>query len=97
MRNLPEMKKGTVVLLSVVAVILAIGTVIMLGSGAVRVRDVFAALKDLNPRLMGFMALPFIVVAILVGKAWFSKREERMWKAAMKKTREARQQEAEKK
>jgi hypothetical protein len=45
---------------------------------------------------MGLMALPFIFVAFLVGRVWFSKREERMWKDAIKKTRAARGQEAEK-
>lgn len=92
MKNLPELKKSTVVLLSVVATVSVIGILVLLVSGSMRIGDIFDALKGMNPRLMGFMAMPFIFVAILIGRAWFSKREERMWKEAMKKTRAAREQ-----
>jgi hypothetical protein len=81
-------------LLSVVATVSVVGTFIIIGSGAIRIGDIFGALKGINPRLMGLLALPFIVVFFLVGKYLLKKNEERKWKNALLKTRAAKQKEA---
>jgi uncharacterized membrane protein len=97
MLNLPEMKKGTTILIGVVAAVSVIGTLVILGSGSVGVGDILGALEDTSPRVMGFLALPFVIVVVVVAGYWLSKREERMWKNALMKTRAAREQEAAKK
>ena len=90
MKNQAEKKKNPIVLIGVVAAVSVLGTLMVIAGGSVRIGDIFSALKDTNPRLMGFMALPFIVVAAVIARYWFSKREERMWKEAIRKTRSAR-------
>ncbi len=93
MANLPELKKGTTILIGVVAAVAVMAAVITLGIGAIRLGDIFSVLENTNPRVMGFLALPFFIVAVVIGGYWLSKREERMWKGALKKTRAAREPE----
>ena len=84
--------KNRNILIGIVAVISVLGTLFLFGSGAVRVGDVFNSLEDANPRVIGFMALPFIVVIVVIGRLWYRKREERMWKQAIRKTQATRQE-----
>ena len=93
MVSLPELPRKKIILISVVATVSVIGTFLLLGSGSVRIGDIFNALSDINPRVMGLMALPFIVVFVLAARYLLKKREERMWKNALLKTRAARQEE----
>lgn len=97
MANLPELKRGTAILLGVVAAIVVIATLIVLSSGAIRISDILNVMADTSPRIAGFLALPFVIVGLVVAAYWFSKKEERMWKDAVKKTRAAREQGAMKK
>ena len=75
-----------------VAAVSVVGTIAIIASGAISIRDVFGALKGINPRIMGLLTLPFIVVFFLVGKYLLRKNEERKWKNALLKTRAARQE-----
>ena len=84
-------------MLGVVAAVSVVGTLIIIGSGGIRISDIFSALKGINPRIMGFLTLPFIVVLVVVGKYLLKKNEERKWKNALLKTRAAKQEQAAKK
>jgi len=83
--------KRTVIVLVVVATLVVISAVIFLSTGSVRIGDVFDTISHLNPRVVGFLALPFIAVAVVIGLYAYKKREERMWKNALLKPRATRQ------
>ncbi len=50
--------------------------------------DVMRSLSDMNPRVMSILALPIIAVLFGLGVYWRKKSEERMWKSAVRKTRQ---------
>lgn len=84
------MKKGMLMVLAAVALFMVIGVLVLLASGTVRIGDIFRVLSNAGPRIIGFIALPFIVVAVVIGWLYARKREERLWKHAMSQTRAAR-------
>jgi len=45
------------------------------------------SLSGLNPRVMSLLALPFVAVLFVLGIYLRRRREERMWKNAVKETR----------
>ena len=75
-----------------VATISVAGTFLILEFGSERLSDIFTALKHANPRLIGFLALPFVIVFVVGARFLLRKREERKWKKALLKTRAARQE-----
>lgn len=85
------MKKGMLMVLAAVAVIMVVGMLILLIIGSISIGDIFRVLSNLNSRVIALIALPFIIVAVGIGWLYARKREDRMWKQAVSRTRAARQ------
>ena len=75
------------VLLGVFVLIFVIGLAVIFVNASVGVDDVLRSLSDMNPRVMSILALPIIAALFGLWVYWRKKSEERMWKAAMAKTR----------
>jgi hypothetical protein len=78
-------------LIGVGVTIVAAGTVVMVVSDSISLRDVINSLSGLSPRVLSLTLLPFIVVLILGGNYLRKKNEERMWRNALLKTRAEKQ------
>lgn len=76
------------VLLGIFIVIFVAGVAVIFVNASVGVDDVFRSLSDMNPRVMSILALPIIAALFGLWMYWRKKSEERMWKAAMQRTRE---------
>jgi len=76
-----------VVVLGIFAAIFVAGLGVIISSEHISFNELVRSLSHLNPRVLSLIALPFIaglvVLVIHLGK----KREERMWKKAVLKTR----------
>lgn len=75
------------VLLGIFVVIFVVGVAVIFVNASVGVDDVFRSLSDMNPRVMSILALPIIAILFGLWMYWRKKSEERMWKAAMQRTR----------
>lgn len=68
--------------------IFLVGVAVIFVNASVGVDDVFRSLNDMSPRVMSILALPIIAALFGLWMYWRKKSEERMWKAAMQRTRE---------
>jgi hypothetical protein len=64
-----------------------IGLAVIFNNESVGFSDVFRSLNDMSPRVLSLLALPVIAVLFVLGVYYRRKREERMWKSALLKTR----------
>jgi len=78
-------------LLGVIIAILVAGLGVMISGESIRFSEGLGSLKGLGPRLMGFIALPFLAVLFVVGAYLRKKNEQRKWKNALLKTRARKQ------
>jgi len=79
------------VLLGVILVIFIAGLGVIFSNESVSFNEFMRALNDLNPRVLSLLALPFIAVIFVLGIYLRKRREDRMWKNAVKKTHSKRQ------
>jgi len=79
------------VLLGIFFVIFIVGLGLILHHQSVSFNELMRALGNLSPRVLGLLALPFIAVIFVLGIYLRKRREDRMWKNAVKKTRSKRQ------
>lgn len=75
------------VLLGIFVLIFVIGLFVIFVNASVGFDDVLRSLSDMNPRVMSILALPIIAALFGLWVYWRKKSEERLWKAAMRKTR----------
>ncbi len=76
------------VLAGIFVVIFVAGLAVIFHNASVGFTDVMRSMSDMNPRVMSILALPIIAVLFGLGVYWRKKSEERMWKSALRKTRE---------
>ncbi len=79
------------VLLGVIFVIFVAGLGVIFSNESVSFNELMRALSDLRPRVLSLLALPFIAVIFVLGIYLRKRREDRMWKNAVKKTQSKRQ------
>jgi hypothetical protein len=72
-------------------VIFVAGLIAILVNNSISFSEFMRSLSHMNPRVLGLMALPLIAAVFMVGVLLHKKREERMWKRALKDTRDKRQ------
>jgi Tfp pilus assembly protein PilN len=87
------MKKN--LLLGVVVAVLVVGMGVIISSESNRFGESLASLKGLSPRLMAFIALPFMAGLFVTVTYIRKKIEERKWKNALLKTRVRKQKQKE--
>ena len=75
------------VLLGIFVLIFVVGVAVIFVNASVGFDDVMRSLADMNPRVMSILALPVIAGLFGLWVYWRKKSEERLWKAAMQKTR----------
>jgi hypothetical protein len=68
-----------------------VGLVAILVNNSISFGDFMRGLGRMNPRVASLLILPFVAVAFVVGVRLHKKREDRLWKQAMKDTRKKRQ------
>ena len=83
------------VLLVIAVAIFIAAALILVVSDSIRIGDVLNSMGNLSPRVLGLALLPFMVAFVIVGIQLHKKKEERMWKEALKRTRAKKQQEEE--
>ena len=79
------------VLSGIFFVIFIAGVGVIFSNESVSFNEFMRALKDLNPRVLSLLALPFVVMIFVLGVYLRRRREDRMWKNAVKKTHAKRQ------
>jgi len=80
------------VLLGIFIAIFVAGVAVIFGNQSVSFTDAFGSLNELSPRVLSLLALPVIAILFVLGVFFHKKREERMWKSALMKTREKKAQ-----
>ena len=79
------------VLLGIFFVIFVAGLGVIFSNESVSFNELMRSLSGMNPRVMSLLALPFIAVLFVLGIYLRKKREDRMWKNALKDTHAKRQ------
>ena len=79
------------VVLGIFLVIFIAGLGVIFSNESVSFNEFMRSLSGLSPRVMSLLALPFIAVLFALGVYLRSRREDRMWKNALKKTQAKRQ------
>ena len=67
------------------------GLGVIFSNESVSFNDLMRSLSDLNPRVLSLLALPFIAMLFALGIYLRRRREDRMWKNALKQTHAKRQ------
>jgi len=78
-------------LLGIFFVIFIAGLAVIFSNESVSFTEALGSLSELNPRVLSLLALPVIAVLFVLGVYLKRKREERMWKSALLKTRNRKQ------
>ncbi len=79
------------VVLGIFFVIFVAGLGVIFSNESVSFNDLMRSLSDLNPRVLSLLALPFIAMLFVLGIYLRKRREDRMWKNALKQTHAKRQ------
>ena len=72
-------------------VIFVAGLIVIFINHSVSFSDIMRSVSHLNPRTLSLLALPLVAVVFVLGVQLHKKREDRMWKKALKDTREKKQ------
>jgi len=75
------------VVLGIFFVIFVAGLGVIFSNESVSFNELMRSLSGLNPRVLSLLALPFVAVLFALGIYLRKRREERMWKNAVKETR----------
>lgn len=78
------------VVLGIFFVIFVAGLAVILINNSVSFSDFMRSISRLNPRALSLLALPLVAVVFVLGVRLHKKSEERMWKKALKDTRDKR-------
>jgi TRAP-type C4-dicarboxylate transport system permease small subunit len=76
------------VLLGIFIVIFVAGLGVIISNEHIGFDELLRSLSDLNPRVLSLIALPFIAVLFVLGIYLRKRKEARMWKKAVLKTRD---------
>jgi len=79
------------VVLGVFFVIFVAGLGVIFSNESVSFNELMRSLSGLNPRVLSLLALPFVAVLFVLGIYLRRRREDRMWKNALKETNAKRQ------
>jgi preprotein translocase subunit SecG len=74
------------VVLGIFFVIFVAGLGVIFSNESVSFNELMRSLSGLNPRVLSLLALPFIAVLFMLGIYLRRRREDRMWKNAVKET-----------
>ena len=74
------------VVLGIFFVIFVAGLGVILSNESVSFNEFMRSLSGLSPRILSLLALPFIAVLFVLGFYLRKRREDRMWKNALKET-----------
>lgn len=85
------MKRNKILLLSFFAVVFLTGLAVIISNESIQFSEFLGSLKELNPRIMSLIALPFLAALFVLGAYLRKKNEERKWKQALLKTRAKKQ------
>jgi len=85
------MNKNKILLVVFFIVVFVAGVGVIISNASIGFSELFGSLSEMNPRLMGLMALPVIAILFLLGVYLRKKNVERKWKKALLKTRAGRQ------
>jgi hypothetical protein len=67
------------------------GLGVIISNESIGFSELLRSLKELDPRIMGFIALPFLAALFVLAAYLRKKNEERKWKQALLKTRAKKQ------
>ena len=81
------MKNNKILIVSIFAAIFVVCLVVIISRNSISPSEFFSALKELSPRVMSIIALPFIAVLFVLGVYLRKKNVERKWKKALLNTR----------
>ena len=79
------------VVLGVFFVIFVAGLGVIFSNESVSFNELMSSLSGLSPRVLSLLALPFVAVLFVLGIYLRRRREDRMWKNALKETNAKRQ------
>jgi hypothetical protein len=79
------------VLLGIFVVIFVAGLGVIFSNESVSLTEVLGSVSELSPRVLSLLALPVIAVLFVLAVYLRRKKEERMWKNALLKTRKNKQ------
>ena len=79
------------VVLGVFFVIFVAGLGVIFSNESVSFNELMRSLSGLSPRVLSLLALPFVAVLFVLGIYLRRRREDRMWKNALKETHAKRQ------
>jgi preprotein translocase subunit SecG len=79
------------VVLGVFFVIFVAGLGVIFSNESVSFNELMRSLSGLSPRVLSLLALPFVAVLFVLGIYLRRRREDRMWKNALKETNAKRQ------
>ena len=79
------------VVLGVFFVIFVAGLGVIFSNQSVSFNELMRSLSGLSPRVLSLLALPFVAVLFVLGIYLRRRREDRMWKNALKETHAKRQ------
>lgn len=90
MNDEKDTKDRTLMFGIAVAIVITV-MIALIASGSIKPSNIAKTLNGMNPRLLGLVVLPFLVVVFVVGNYLRKKKEERMWRDAIMKSRAKRQ------
>ena len=79
------------VVLGTFFVIFVAGLGVIFSNESVSFNELMRSLSGLSPRVLSLLALPFVAVLFVLGIYLRRRREDRMWKNALKETHAKRQ------
>jgi len=74
------------VVVGIFFVIFVAGLGVIFSNESVSFNELMRSLRDLNPRVLSLLALPFVAVLFMLGIYLRRRSEDRMWKNALKET-----------
>jgi len=74
------------VVVGIFFVIFVAGLGVIFSNESVSFNELMRSLRDLNPRVLSLLALPFVAVLFMLGIYLRRRSEDRMWKNAFKET-----------
>jgi hypothetical protein len=81
------MKNNKILIVGIFAAVVVVCLAVIISRNSISPGEFFSSLKELGPRVMSIIALPFIAVLFVLGVYLRKKNEERKWKKALLKTR----------